>query len=145
MIDCLVACEPGESAVATKCFPESDTLFEDHFPGWPVVPGVLQIEMIAATGGKALRLAHPDRLSVLATVKSAKFYRPIRPEEECVIRAQITQLHKQRAAAEGIVEVAGQRACKATVLYAFRPTPPGFEDPILEAWRDQDPADRVTP
>lgn len=138
MIDRLLRCEPGVSAVAEKCFDPAEPLFGDHFPGWPTVPGVLQIEMIAATGGKALRLARPHQLSVLAAVKGAKFRRPVAPGETCMIHARITQLREHRAAAEGRIEVGGQVACQATVLYAFRPLPDGFEDPALSRWSEEE-------
>lgn len=131
MIDRLLRCEPGVSAVAEKCFDPEEPLFRDHFPGWATVPGVLQIEMIAATGGKALRLARPDRLSVLAAVKNAKFRRPVAPGDLCVVHAEIQQLREHRAAAEGHIEVDGHTVCQATILYGFRPLPHGFDDPAL--------------
>jgi 3-hydroxyacyl-[acyl-carrier-protein] dehydratase len=136
-IDRLLACEPGRSAVAEKSFPPDEPLFADHFPGFPTVPGVLQIEMIAAAAGRALRLARPDRLPLLAAVKEAKFRRRIGPGERCTITATIVQLHADRAAAEGVVEVDGERAASATVLYALVEAPEAARrDPVLEAWRD---------
>lgn len=134
MIDSLLALEPGKAAVASKRFPASTPFFEDHFPGWPAVPGVLQVEMIAATGGKALKAAHPQRRPLLAAVKKAKFHRRIQPEEECRIEVEITQLSTHRAAAEGRIEVAGELACRATVLYALVDAGELPPDPVIEAW-----------
>lgn len=139
MIDRLVRCEPGISAVAEKSFDPAEPFFRDHFPGWATVPGVLQIEMIAATGGKALRLARPERLSVLAAVKNAKFRHPVAPGDLCVIHAEIQQLREHRAAAEGRIEVGGRTVCQATVLYGFRPLPEGFDDPSLQGWAEEKP------
>jgi 3-hydroxyacyl-[acyl-carrier-protein] dehydratase len=97
---------------------------------------VLLIEMIAATGGKALRLARRDRMIFLAAVKSAKFHRRVEPGEECRISVEITQLSDRHAAAEGVVEVGGRRAARATVLYSLKPDPPvDFVDPLVEEWR----------
>jgi 3-hydroxyacyl-[acyl-carrier-protein] dehydratase len=136
-IDRLLACESGRSAVAEKSFPPDEPFFADHFPGFPTVPGVLQIEMIAAAGGRALRLARPDRLPLLAAVKAAKFRRRIGPGERCRIAVTIVQLRTDRAAAEGVVEVDGERAASATVLYALVEAPEAARrDPVLEAWRD---------
>jgi 3-hydroxyacyl-[acyl-carrier-protein] dehydratase len=135
LVDRLLACEPGRSAVAEKRFSPATPLFADHFPGLPLVPGVLQIEMIAATGGKALRLAAADKLPLVAAVKAAKFYRPVEPGERCLIRVEITQLHAGRAAAQGVVEVEGRRAAAATVLYALIAAPEeARRDPVLEEW-----------
>ena len=136
LIDRLLACEPGRSALAEKRFDPAEALFADHFPGLPVVPGVLQIEMIATTGGKALKAAFPGRLPMLAAVKAAKFHRPVRPGERCLVRVEITQLHPDRAAAEGVVEVDGERAAAATVLYTLQPAPDtAGPDPVLAAWQ----------
>lgn len=135
LLDRLVACEPGVSAVGEKTFAADEPLFADHFPGFPTVPGVLQIEMIATTGGKALKLAAPDRLPMLAAVKSARFHRRILPGELCRVSVTITQLHADRAAAEGTVEVDGRRAAQATVLYALTEAPTTGVDPVLEAWQ----------
>lgn len=135
-IDRLISCEPGRVAVAEKRWLPDEPLFTDHFPGHPLVPGVLLVEMIAATGGKAIRTARPDRLSPLAAVKSAKFHRPVLPGELCRIRSKITQLGQRHAAAEGTVEVEGDVACLAVVLYALIDRPPGLgPDPVLEAWQ----------
>lgn len=140
LIDRLLTCEPGRSATAEKRFDPDEPLFADHFPGLPVVPGVLQIEMIATTGGKALRAAAPDRLPMLAAVKSAKFHRPVRPGERCLVRVEITQLHDERAAAQGLVEVDGERAATATVLYTLRPAPAAAKpDPVLARWQAAPP------
>jgi 3-hydroxyacyl-[acyl-carrier-protein] dehydratase len=134
LLDRLLSCEPGRSAVGEKTFSPDEPLFRDHFPGFPTVPGVLQIEMIATTGGKALKLAAPDRLPMLAAVKSAKFHRRIAPGERCVIRVEITQLHRERAAAEGTVEVDGRRAAQATLLYVLAEAPIA-PDPVLAAFQ----------
>lgn len=117
MLDRLLACEPGRSALAETAFPPEAPFFAG--PGPPRVPGTLQIEMMAAAGGRALRLAAPDRLPLLAAVKSAELHRPIAPGERCTIRVEITQLHPERAAAAGVVEVEGERAAEAVLLYTL--------------------------
>ena len=118
LLDRLLACEPGRSALGETAFPPEAPFFAGP-GGAPRVPGTLQIEMMAAAGGRALRLAAPDRLPLLAAVKSAELHRPIAPGERCTIRVEITQLHPERAAAAGVVEVAGERAAEAVLLYTL--------------------------
>ncbi len=134
LVDRLLECEPGRSAVAVKRFDPEEPLFRDHFPGRPTVPGVLLIEMIAATGGMTVWLDDRKR-AVLAMVKAAKFHRRVEPGEQCLISVEITQRSHGRAAAEGTVEVAGERAARATVIYGVNPDPPIMaSDPVAEQW-----------
>ena len=86
LIDKIVNCEPGVSASGIKVFDPGEELFLDHFPGYPIVPGVLQIEMIAQLAGKCVALSRPGILPVLGTVKGAKFYAQIKPGETCQIK-----------------------------------------------------------
>lgn len=135
-LDRLEVCEPGRRTVAHRRFDPAEPFFRDHFPGAPMVPGVLLIEMIAAAGGKAIKLARPGRFTMLAAVKSAKFHRPVRPGDACVVRAEVTQLSARHAAAEGTVSVDDAPACRAAVLYAVTDPPAGIgPDPVLDAWR----------
>lgn len=119
LIDKILECEPGVSAVAVKTFPRSDLIFMDHFPGFPIVPGVLQIEMIAQTAGKCAALAMPGVLPVLGTVKSAKFYANVHPGDRCVIKGRVVKMSKSYVLGEGEIEVDGKRVCSAEILYGL--------------------------
>jgi len=117
LIDKILECEPGVSAVGVKTFPRSDEIFMDHFPGFPIVPGVLQIEMIAQMAGKCAAMATPGILPVLGNVKGAKFYRNISPGDRCVIKARVTKITKSYVLGEGEVEVDGQKCSWASILF----------------------------
>jgi 3-hydroxyacyl-[acyl-carrier-protein] dehydratase len=103
--------------VGVKTFPRSDEIFMDHFPGFPIVPGVLQIEMIAQMAGKCAAMATPGILPVLGNVKGAKFYRNISPGDRCVIKARVTKITKSYVLGEGEVEVDGQKCSWASILF----------------------------
>jgi len=117
LIDRFLECEPGVSAVARKSFPRSDLFFMDHFPGMPIVPGVLQIEMMAQVGGKCISLSRKDILPVLGTVKAAKFYRNVNPGDICIVKAKITKIANGYSTAEGEIEVDGLKVSSATILF----------------------------
>jgi 3-hydroxyacyl-[acyl-carrier-protein] dehydratase len=117
LIDRILECEPGISAKGIKTFPRSDMIFIDHFPGLPIVPGVLQIEMIAQMAGKCASLAKPGILPVLGSVKSVKFYRNVHPGDQCIIHAQIEKISISYINANGWVEVDGKKVCSASILF----------------------------
>lgn len=96
-------------------------MFMDHFPGFPIVPGVIQIEMIAQVGGKALRAQLSDTLPVLASVKSAKFIRSIEPGDRCVITANVESLRSSYALVNGEISVEGKRVATASIMYGMLP------------------------
>jgi len=137
MVDKLIEAEPGKRAVGVRCFSRSEPLFMDHFSFYPIVPGVVQIEMIAQTGGKCIRLAHPELMTVLGSVKSAKFYKPIEPGSQCIIKVEITALRKQHAIAQGVIEVDGKKVSEAEILYGIIPNlaPANHVDPVIEDWK----------
>ena len=94
LIDRIVECQPGVSATGIKTFPADEEFFQDHFPGMPIVPGVLQIEMMAQMAGKCIAMSLDQVLPVLGSVKAAKFYHNIRPEDQCRIIISVTKIAK---------------------------------------------------
>jgi 3-hydroxyacyl-[acyl-carrier-protein] dehydratase len=136
LIDQLLECEPGRRAVAVKTFPMSDLMFLTHFDANPVVPGVLHIEMIAQAAAKSLKILRPERLTMLVSVKSAKFFKPVLPGDRCHITVDITT-RDDYATESGIVEVDGVRVSQAELLVAFVPRleiEPPERDVIIAAW-----------
>ncbi len=119
LIDKILECEPGVSAVGIKTFPRSDLIFMDHFPGFPIVPGVLQVEMIAQMIGKCAAMAKPGVLPVLGSVKSAKFYGNIHPGDLCTVRARVEKISKTYVLGEGEIEVDGRRVASASILFGL--------------------------
>ena len=82
-----------ERVVARRKFTEKDFFFKGHFPGYPVVPGVVLIETMAQAGGAGMRklgVMGDDALFFLATVDKVKFRRQVRPGDE--VRLEITNL-----------------------------------------------------
>lgn len=76
--------------VGTRLFTEKDSFFQGHFPGFPVVPGVILIEALAQCGGAGVLkrgLLPPHAIIFLAAVSNARFRRPVRPGE--VLRMEI--------------------------------------------------------
>ena len=87
-IDAVVAMEPGKSAVCTRRFAASEPFFSGHFPGRPLVPGVILTEAAAQTAGIAAGEA--GRTYHLSAIRQMKFIRPVPPESIVEFTAEKT-------------------------------------------------------
>jgi 3-hydroxyacyl-[acyl-carrier-protein] dehydratase len=120
MVDRIESMEPGVRVVGVKTFPKDAFFFDEHFPGFPTVPGVLEIEMIAQTAFTCIRRARPDAFGMLTHVRSARFINRIGPGEECHISAEITRLRRDYALVNGVVTVNGVKSGEAEILLAVK-------------------------
>lgn len=87
----LIACDPGVSAECATTFDGDDPMFAGHFPGNPLVPGVILTEALAQTAGIAASAPHAENaglLILLSAIRGRKFFRAVRPEERIVLRAE---------------------------------------------------------
>jgi 3-hydroxyacyl-[acyl-carrier-protein] dehydratase len=87
----LIACDPGLSAECEMQFSSDDPMFAGHFPGDPLVPGVILTESLAQTAGIAAASAHPENSQprfLLSAIRQMKFFRGVRPDERIVLRAR---------------------------------------------------------
>ena len=91
-VDEVMSAEQG-TITARRVFTENEFFFRGHFPGYPVVPGVILVETMAQAGGAGLRkmgVLEGDSLFFLGTVDRVKFRRQVRPGEE--VRLEIENL-----------------------------------------------------
>jgi 3-hydroxyacyl-[acyl-carrier-protein] dehydratase len=87
----LIACREGESAECATAFEPDDPMFAGHFPGNPLVPGVILTEALAQTAGIAAASGYPENarpLFLLSAIRSMKFLRAVRPGERIILRAE---------------------------------------------------------
>jgi 3-hydroxyacyl-[acyl-carrier-protein] dehydratase len=121
-VDRLLAREPGRFARALKNVSLGEPYFLGHFPGYPVMPGVLIVEAMAQTAALA---AGPlvGRIGVLAGVDGARFRRPVVPGDQLVLEAEITSLRRSVGKAACRATVDGELVAEAEILFALRDVP----------------------
>ncbi len=86
----IVTIEPGKSAQCKTWFRVDDPMFAGHFPGNPLVPGVILTEALAQTAGIAAASGYPETdtpLFLLSAIRNMKFLRAVRPAEEVELQA----------------------------------------------------------
>jgi 3-hydroxyacyl-[acyl-carrier-protein] dehydratase len=122
LVDRIDELDPGKRIRASKTLATGEEIFRDHFPGFPVVPGVLLTEMMAQAGGRCLDAEDAGRgRAMLGQIKSASFREWVKPDEEAVISVEITLNRGPYALARGFVEVAGRRVASADLMFVFLP------------------------
>ncbi len=122
LLDRITSMVPGKAIEAEKTLPSTEELFRDHFPGFPVVPGVLLTEMMAQACGKCLDAEfRPRGRAMLAQIKSAKFRKWVQPDQLCRITATIRSNEESFATAVCSVDVGGANVAAAELMFAFVP------------------------
>ena len=104
--------------------PKASTVFEGHFPGYPIMPGVLLIESMAQTSGWLLiGLLKFERMPFLASVKEAKMRVFVTPGEVLRVDAALVHDGSGFAVTDAKISVAGKLACNATLTLRHMPFP----------------------
>jgi len=104
--------------------PKANTIFEGHFPGYPLMPGVLLIESMAQSSGwLLLGLMKFERMPFLAQVKEAKMRGFVSPGELLSIDANVVHEGSGFAVTDARVKVGGKLRCNATMMFSHIPFP----------------------
>jgi 3-hydroxyacyl-[acyl-carrier-protein] dehydratase len=118
LIDRVVELERMKRIVAIKNVTANEQFFQGHFPGMPIMPGVLMIEAIAQAGGALLLTEIEDRdekLMVFTGIEKARFRRPVTPGDQLRIEVSVLAWRKTAVRMEGKAFVDDKVACEAVV------------------------------
>jgi 3-hydroxyacyl-[acyl-carrier-protein] dehydratase len=114
----------GKTITVEAQVPKTSTIFEGHFPGYPIMPGVLLIEAMAQTSGWLLLAAMKfERMAFLAAVKEAKMRGFVAPGELLTIDASIAHEGSGYAITEAKIRVGGKLRCNSTLMLSHVPFP----------------------
>jgi 3-hydroxyacyl-[acyl-carrier-protein] dehydratase len=123
-----------DGIVGIKNVTVNEPHFLGHFPGYPVMPGVLIIEAMAQVAGILVAKLAPHtrgRIMFLASVEDAKFRRPVVPGDQLRIEMKLIRLKHTIAKMQGVATVDGQTAAEATLMCKLTDqlsaNPPGRE------------------
>jgi len=135
LIDRVVEFERRERLVAIKNVTVNEPFFQGHFPGVPIMPGVLVIEAMAQAGAIIMMSEIPDRekkLAVFTGIEKAKFRNQVTPGDQLRIEVDVLAFRSRMGRMEARATVDGKLACQATLSCAIVPRVSGAE-PSAEA------------
>ena len=132
LIDKIDELHVDESAIGRKTYHANAEFFIDHFPGFPVVPGVLILESLAQLSGKligySVRKSRGDwPFPILSMMDKVKFRKFVRPDQEIQLETKLTSLRDEMAAVKVRARVDGRLHAQAEQVFVFNAVP--LDDP----------------
>ena len=120
LVDRVLEHEPGKRAVAIKNVTLNEPHFQGHFPGRPLMPGVLIVEAMAQVGGLIVTQMPdlPKGLFVFAGIDGVRFRRPVVPGDQLILEVTLKRTIRNMALYEGKALVDGKEVASAEMLCA---------------------------
>jgi beta-hydroxyacyl-ACP dehydratase FabZ len=122
LVDRVIELVPQQRIVAIKNVTINEPFFRGHFPGAPVMPGVLILEALAQAGAVLLLSDIPDRASKLVYftgINEARFRRPVVPGDQIRLTMEVLKLRSKTCKMRGKAEVDGELAAEAEIMSAL--------------------------
>ncbi|MGB9886406.1 MAG: 3-hydroxyacyl-ACP dehydratase FabZ [Moorellales bacterium] len=122
LVDRILVLEPGKRAVGIKNVSLNEPVFQGHFPGQPVWPGVLILEALAQTGAVAL-LALPEyrgKIPYFGGIDRARFRRPVLPGDQLRLEVELLKIRGTAGKGQGRAWVEEEAVAEAEFLFVIR-------------------------
>ena len=122
LVDRVLEIVPDKRILAYKNITQNEPFFTGHFPGKPIMPGVLIVEALAQAGGLLTQLSHigetDNRMFYMVKVEGARFKKMVVPGDRLDLDVTIKRVIRNMAVYEGIARVDGVEVATAEVLCA---------------------------
>jgi 3-hydroxyacyl-[acyl-carrier-protein] dehydratase len=120
LLDEVTELEPGARAVARKVVREDEWYLAGHFPGRPIMPGVLMVEAMAQTGAVAVLSdeANRGKLALFAGIDGVRFKRIVEPGDELELTCELERMRGPVGRGKATATVGGELAVRGTLTFA---------------------------
>ena len=125
LVDRVLELEPNKRILASKCVSINEPFFQGHFPGHPVMPGVLVLEALAQAGGlltqlsaEARAVAKQEKLFYLVKIDNARFSNMVVPGDVLLLEVKLKRMIRNMAMYECSASVDGKQVASADILCA---------------------------
>jgi len=117
LVDRIVELEPGRRVVGIKQVTANEPQFTGHFPGRPIMPGVLMVEALAQTAGVAILVLdeYRGKIGLFAGIDECRFRRMVVPGDTLVLKVEVEKLRGMFGRVRGVASVDGDVAVEATL------------------------------
>ena len=122
LVDKIVECVPGQSAVGRKCVTANEPFFQGHFPGFKVMPGVLIIEALAQVGAVAILTeeGNQGKLALFGGIKNARFKQQVRPGDVLELSCELVEQYGPVGYGKAVAKVGGKVAARCELTFVIQ-------------------------
>ncbi|APT51161.1 MULTISPECIES: 3-hydroxyacyl-ACP dehydratase FabZ [Bacillus] len=123
LVDRILEVEGEKRAVGIKNVTVNEEFFNGHFPGYPVMPGVLIVEALAQVFGVIMlgKEENKGKIGLFAGIDGCRFKRQVKPGDQLRLEVEVTRLRGPVAKGKAVATVDGEVACEADLTFSIGP------------------------